>query len=77
LPSVAGLIGGAVYVNAFTLISTEFPSEGGRQSFALAAASVADSLGIAAADLVAVWVGCWLLRLNGVDGVAKHPAYSS
>ena len=49
-------------MNAFTLISAEVPSKGGRQSFALAAASVADSIGIAAADLVSVWVQIWLLR---------------
>ena len=67
-PRHAGLIGGAVYVNAFTLISAEVPSRGGRQSFALAAASVADSIGIAAADFVSIWVQSWLLEFNGHRG---------
>ena len=41
-------MGGAVYVGAFTLISAEV--EAPLREFALAAASVADSLGIAVAD---------------------------
>lgn len=43
-----GLLGGAVYVGAFSLIGAEV--EPSLREFALGAASVADSVGIAVAD---------------------------
>ena len=45
----AGLLGGAVYVNAFTLITRHVDPV--LEEFSLAAASLGDSLGIAFADI--------------------------
>jgi battenin len=61
---LAGLLGGATYVNAFTLISREVAPA--MREFSLAAACVADSLGIAAADALAVPLQGCLLRVNGL-----------
>ena len=47
-----GLCGGAVYVNAFTMISES--SEVDNREFRMGAASMADSLGIAAAGIIAI-----------------------
>ncbi|KAG7221972.1 hypothetical protein INR49_028255 [Caranx melampygus] len=49
-----GLLGGAAYVNTFYFISKE--TEDRHREFAMAAASVGDSLGIALAGLVAFFV---------------------
>lgn len=49
-----GLLGGAVYVNAFTLLSREV--EPCLREFSLAAASLADSVGIALADICGVLI---------------------
>lgn len=66
----AGLLGGATYVNAFTLLSREVPPH--RREFGLAAACVADSLGIAVADAGAVFLQGCLLRANGLAAVAVY-----
>ena len=50
----AGLLGGAVYVNAFTLLAKEV--EPSLREFSLAAASLADSVGIALADICGILV---------------------
>jgi hypothetical protein len=50
----AGLLGGAVYVNAFTLLSREV--EPRLREFSLAAASLADSVGIALADITGILI---------------------
>jgi len=50
----AGLLGGAVYVNAFTLISRHVDPL--MREFSLAAASLGDSLGIAFADVAGVLI---------------------
>ncbi len=65
---LAGLLGGATYVNAFTLLSKEVAPE--LREFSLAAACVADSLGIAVADAAAVPLQGCLLRANGLAAVA-------
>lgn len=62
----AGLLGGAVYVNAFTLIAREVEPQ--FREFSLGAASVADSAGIAVADVAAIFVQGCLFRVNGLDG---------
>jgi battenin len=64
----AGLLGGATYVNAFVLLSKEVAPP--MREFSLAAACVADSLGIAAADAGAVVLQGCLLRANGLAGAA-------
>lgn len=61
-----GLLGGAVYVNAFTLIAKEVAP--GMVEFSLGAACVADSLGIALADAAAVLLQGCLYRVNGLQG---------
>lgn len=64
----AGLLGGAVYVNSFTLMSREV--EPSLKEFSLSAACVADSFGIAAADLTAIVIQGCLFKLQGLEGAA-------
>ncbi len=52
--SCTGLLGGAVYVNAFTLISRHVDPL--MREFSLAAASLGDSLGIVFADVAGVLI---------------------
>lgn len=63
---VTGLLGGAVYVNAFTLISRDVEPE--MKEFSLAAASVADSSGIALADYVGIILQGCIFKANGLSG---------
>lgn len=51
---LAGLLGGAVYVNAFTLISKDVDPR--YREFSLSAASLGDSLGIAFADVTGIFI---------------------
>lgn len=62
----AGLLGGAVYVNAFTLICSEVAPA--RQEFALSAASVADSFGIVLGDALGIVIQGCLFRTQGLPG---------
>lgn len=64
----AGLLGGAVYVNAFTLLAREVEPQ--YREFSLGAASVADSAGIAVADIAAIFVQGCLYKANGLVGLA-------
>ena len=52
--NLAGLLGGAVYVNAFTLISRDIDPK--YREFSLSAASLGDSLGIAFADVTGILI---------------------
>lgn len=61
-----GLLGGAVYVNAFTLISRDVASE--YKEFSLTAASVSDSIGVAAADVAGIILQGCLFKVNGLEG---------
>lgn len=63
---VTGLLGGAVYVNAFTLISRNV--EPRVREFSLGAASVADGIGVALADAVGILIQGCLFRVNNLDG---------
>lgn len=65
---VAGLLGGAVYVNSFTLMSSEV--DPALKEFSLSAACVADSIGIAAADVTAIFIQGCLFKLQGLQGAA-------
>lgn len=65
---VAGLLGGAVYVNSFTLMTHEV--DPALREFSLSAACVADSIGIAAADLTAILIQGCLFKLQGLTGAA-------
>ncbi len=55
-----------MYVNAFTLISREVEPEA--VEFSLAAASLADSAGIAVADVVGILIQGCLYKINGLTG---------
>lgn len=66
----AGLLGGAVYVNSFTLLSKEVDPT--LKEFSLSAACVADSLGIASADLTAIFIQGCLFKLQGLTGAAYN-----
>jgi battenin len=63
---VTGLLGGAVYVNAFTLIAKEQPKE--KVELALTAASIGDSLGVIAADVAGLYIQACLWKHNGIPG---------
>lgn len=65
---VCGLLGGAVYVNAFTLLARNEPPS--TRELSLGAASVADSIGIALADITGVLLQGCLFRINGIPGAA-------
>ncbi len=67
---VAGLLGGAVYVNAFKLLAKEIEPQ--YREFSLGAASVADSAGIAVADIAAIFIQGCLFKANGLVGVADY-----
>lgn len=62
----AGLLGGAVYVNAFALLSRSVAPP--QREFSMAAASVADSLGIACADVAGVLIQGCLFKVNRIPG---------
>lgn len=62
----AGLLGGLVYVNAFSLLSREVEPQ--YKEFSLAAASVADSIGIAIADVAGILLQGCLFKVNGLKG---------
>ena len=49
-----GLLGGAVYVNGFALISEEVSPD--MKEFSLSAASIADSIGIATANVAGIFI---------------------
>lgn len=62
----AGLLGGGVYVNAFTLLSKEVPAS--HVEFALSAASVSDTVGIMLADFVGLMLQGCLYSINRLPG---------
>lgn len=63
---VAGLLGGAVYVNSFTMITCNVDPS--LQEFALAATSVGDSIGTAIADVSGILIQGCMFRLNHLAG---------
>lgn len=67
---VAGLLGGGVYVNAFTLLSREVRAD--RVELALSAASVGDTLGVMLADFVGIFLQGCLYSVNRIPGAAVH-----
>ena len=60
-----GLLGGLVYVNAFTLIAKEVPPR--HKEFSLAAASLADTLGIMLSDVTGGFIQRALYRYHGIQ----------
>ncbi|KAG2766375.1 hypothetical protein PC129_g14846 [Phytophthora cactorum] len=63
---VAGLLGGAVYVNAFTLLSKEIPSS--HVELALSAVSVGDTVGVMLADCAGLFLQGCLYSINHLPG---------
>jgi len=63
---ITGLLGGAVYVNAFNLIAREVEPQ--YREFSLAAASVADSAGVAVADVAGIIIQGCLFKVHGLQG---------
>eukprot|EP00518_Triparma_eleuthera_P009160 CAMPEP_0182466284 /NCGR_PEP_ID=MMETSP1319-20130603/11682_1 /TAXON_ID=172717 /ORGANISM="Bolidomonas pacifica, Strain RCC208" /LENGTH=426 /DNA_ID=CAMNT_0024666247 /DNA_START=210 /DNA_END=1487 /DNA_ORIENTATION=+ len=61
-----GLLGGAVYVNAFNIISREV--EEGKVELALATASVADSMGIMLSDVTGLFLQACIYEKYGITG---------
>ena len=59
-------MGGAVYVNSFTLVAREV--EPSLQEFALAATSVGESVGTLMADISGVFIQGCMFRINGLAG---------
>ena len=59
-------MGGAVYVNAFTLISKNVAPE--YVEFSLSAASVADTGGIILSVVTGLYIQCAMFKANGIDG---------
>ncbi|CAM9195532.1 unnamed protein product [Phaeothamnion confervicola] len=62
----AGLLSGAVYVNAFTLLAREVNPA--HKEFALGAASLGDSIGIVFSDIGGVFVQACIYKRLGIDG---------
>ncbi|GMI04990.1 hypothetical protein TrRE_jg11999 [Triparma retinervis] len=63
---LAGLLGGCVYVNAFSLISVSVRPR--LRELALATASAADSCGIMAADAAGLLLQACLYEKHGIEG---------
>ena len=63
---VTGLLGGAVYVGAFTLINVDIP-RGPLREFSLSAASVADSIGIVCSDVLGIAIQLQLYNMHGLS----------
>lgn len=63
---LAGLLGGGVYVNAFTLLSREVPAS--HVEFALSAASVGDTIGVMLADFTGIFLQGCLYSVNRIPG---------
>lgn len=62
-----GLLGGAVYVNAFTLINRKFQSDP-RCELALTAASLGDGFGILTSDVSGLFIQACLFEIHGIPG---------
>lgn len=63
---LVGLLGGGVYVNAFTLLSMEIPPN--VLEFALSTVSIADTMGIIGADVAGLYVQACLYSKNSIPG---------
>lgn len=62
---VVGLLGGAVYVNGFALISERVPPH--LKEFSLSAASIADSLGIAFSNVAGIFIQKAIYDYHGIS----------
>mmetsp|Transcript_15520 Transcript_15520/g.31987 ORF Transcript_15520/g.31987 Transcript_15520/m.31987 type:complete len:431 (+) Transcript_15520:288-1580(+) len=64
---LVGLLGGLVYVNAFSLISRDVRDEK-RRELALSTASIADSFGIMCSDVVGLYLQSCIYEKHGIEG---------
>ncbi|KAL7519812.1 hypothetical protein ACHAWX_004565 [Stephanocyclus meneghinianus] len=64
----AGLLGGGVYVQAYSRLNLDFPVD--LREFAIASAGVADSLGILVADVASLFIQSCIYDRNGIEGAA-------
>lgn len=67
---IAGLLGGTVYVNAFTLLARDVHPD--LKEFSLGAASVGDSVGILFADIAGIFLQGCLYSYNRIPGAKVH-----
>ncbi|GBG29840.1 Protein BTN1 [Hondaea fermentalgiana] len=74
LAFVVGLLGGAVYVHGYILISREVAPE--RKEFALASASLADTLGIMLANMTGIIIQGCLYAVNDLTDEGRAPAFT-
>ncbi|KAG7387761.1 G1/S-specific cyclin cln3 [Phytophthora boehmeriae] len=65
---VVGLLGGGVYVNAYTLLSKEIPAS--HVELALAAVSVGDTVGVMFADCAGLFLQGCLYSINRLPGAS-------
>jgi len=63
-----GLLGGAVYVNAYLRINSDMPKP--IREFALSTVSVADTFGIICANILGLYIQSCLYHANGIQGAA-------
>merc|ERR1719491_1342043 len=64
---ITGLLGGTVYVNAFTRIANDF-SDGNQRELALSAASAGDSFGTMLSDASGLVIQGCLYKYHGLPG---------
>jgi len=73
-----GLLGGGVYVHGYKRICADYNQRTDQREFALAATSVAESVGIVCADFLGLFIQACLYRTNGIQGaIATCPIPSS
>ena len=63
---LAGILGGAVYVNAFTLIAANEPED--YVELALSSASLANTVGVLFAVLTGLYLQCMIYHYHDVPG---------
>mmetsp|Transcript_8840 Transcript_8840/g.13607 ORF Transcript_8840/g.13607 Transcript_8840/m.13607 type:complete len:411 (-) Transcript_8840:108-1340(-) len=61
-----GLLGGGVYINGYSRICLDIPPE--YREFALSSTSLAESLGVVAAEVVGLYLQACLYQIHDIDG---------
>ncbi|CAM9529473.1 unnamed protein product [Heterosigma akashiwo] len=62
----AGLLGGAVYVNTFTLINREVQES--KRELALSTSSLGESIGTIGANITGLFLQACIYKYNQIDG---------
>ena len=68
LSVVVGLLGGAVYVNGFRLVSESIPKD--VNELATAAAAVSTDIGTTLGELMGLGIQAWLYVQNGISAAS-------